>query len=140
MNAMLTWWGVSIAISNHQTLGNSIVDRATLLKVVPVFVAVMVWLIRVLIIGTFSVAGDHMFGDQAYARNSSRKSQASSYRSLANRGNSASRSNNSVTSTSYRPTRPNYQPDTSYARPELTYTPVSSMSNRNKGGNNQVRR
>jgi hypothetical protein len=30
-------------------------------KVVPVFVAVMVWLIRVLIIGTFSVAGENLF-------------------------------------------------------------------------------
>ena len=61
MNAMLTWWGVSIAILNHQTLGNAVVARATLLKVVPIFVAVMVWLIRVLIIGTISVAGDRFF-------------------------------------------------------------------------------
>ena len=30
-------------------------------KIVPVFVAVMVWLIRVLIIGTFSLAGDRLF-------------------------------------------------------------------------------
>jgi hypothetical protein len=140
MNAMLTWWGVSIAIANHQTLGNSIVDRATLLKVVPIFVAVMVWLIRVLIIGTFSVAGDHMFGDQDYARNTSRQTQATSYRSLANRGTNAARSTNSVTTTNYRPTRPNYQPDANYARPELTYTPVSSMSSRNQNGNTQVRR
>ncbi len=33
----------------------------TLTKVVPVFVAIMVWLIRVLIIGTFSLAGDRLF-------------------------------------------------------------------------------
>ena len=61
MNAMLTWWGVSIAILNHETLGNSVVSRETLLRVVPIFVAVLVWLIRVLIIGTFSVAGDRLF-------------------------------------------------------------------------------
>ena len=61
MNAMLTWWGVSIAILEHQSLGNAVIGRETLLKVVPVFVAVMVWLIRVLIIGTFSVAGDRLF-------------------------------------------------------------------------------
>ena len=61
MNAMLTWWGVSIAILHDQTLGNAIIDRTTLLKAVPVFVAVMVWLSRVLIIGTFSVAGDRLF-------------------------------------------------------------------------------
>lgn len=138
MNAMLTWWGVSVAIANHQTLGNAIVERATLLKVVPIFVAIMVWLIRVLIIGTFSVAGERLFG-QEYARSSSRQAQAISYRSLANRGN-ASRSTSTVTTTNYRPARPNYQPDTNYARPELTYTPVSSMSGRNQGNNNQVRR
>jgi hypothetical protein len=61
MNAMLTWWGVSLAILNHQTLGNPVLDRQTLVRIVPVFVAIMVWLIRVLIIGTFSVAGDRLF-------------------------------------------------------------------------------
>jgi hypothetical protein len=61
MNAMLTWWGVSIAILNHETLGNAVVERATLLRIVPIFVAVLVWIIRVLIIGTFSVAGDRLF-------------------------------------------------------------------------------
>jgi len=62
MNALLTWWGVSIAIVNHETLGNAVVARQTLLKVVPIFVAVMVWLLRVLIIGLFSVAGEKYFG------------------------------------------------------------------------------
>lgn len=61
MNAMLTWWGVSLAILNHETLGNPIVDRETMLRVVPIFVAIMVWLIRVLIIGTFSLAGERLF-------------------------------------------------------------------------------
>jgi hypothetical protein len=60
MNAALTWWGVSIAILNH-SIGNEVLSRETLIKVVPVFVAVMVWLIRILIIGTFSVAGDRLF-------------------------------------------------------------------------------
>ena len=62
MNALLTWWGVSIAIANHETLGNAVIARQTLLKVVPIFVAVMVWLLRVLIIGLFSVAGERYFG------------------------------------------------------------------------------
>ena len=61
MNAMLTWWGVSIAILNHQPLGNAVVEHATLLRVVPIFVAILVWLIRVLIIGTFSSAGKRLF-------------------------------------------------------------------------------
>jgi hypothetical protein len=61
MNAMLTWWGVSIAILQHNSLGNAVIPRETLLKSVPIFVAVMVWLSRVLIIGTFSVAGEKLF-------------------------------------------------------------------------------
>ncbi len=61
MNAMLTYWGVTIAILNHPSLGSSVLSQATLIQVVPVFVAVMVWLIRVLIIGSFSVAGNRLF-------------------------------------------------------------------------------
>ena len=60
-NAMLTWWGVSVAILNHTHEGGSLVGQATMIKVVPIFVAGMVWLIRVLIIGTFSVAGERLF-------------------------------------------------------------------------------
>jgi hypothetical protein len=61
-NATLTWWGVSVAIVNHSSAaGNAVVSNATLIKVVPIFVAVMVWLIRVLIIGTFSISGDNLF-------------------------------------------------------------------------------
>jgi hypothetical protein len=60
-NAILTWWGVSVAILNHNAIGSALVGTATLTKVVPVFVAVMVWLVRVLIIGTFSLAGERMF-------------------------------------------------------------------------------
>jgi hypothetical protein len=62
MNAMLTWWGVSTAIMHNQNLGNAVVDRAALLRVVPIFVAILVWMIRVLIIGSFSVAGANIFG------------------------------------------------------------------------------
>lgn len=69
MNAMLTWWGVAIAVTNHQALNSEVIDRAILVRVVPIFVAIMVWLIRVLIIGTFSVAGDRLFS-QANRRKS----------------------------------------------------------------------
>ena len=60
-NAILTWWGVSVAIMDHTSLGSILIGEATLTKVVPVFVALMVWLIRVLIIGTFSIAGENIF-------------------------------------------------------------------------------
>ncbi len=61
-NAALTWWGVSVAIVDHRSAAaGAVISNQTLMNVVPVFVAVMVWVIRVLIIGTFSVAGDRLF-------------------------------------------------------------------------------
>ena len=61
MNATLTWWGVSVAINSHTAQGATIVGREAMSSVVPVFVAVMVWLIRILIIGTFAMAGERLF-------------------------------------------------------------------------------
>lgn len=61
MNAILTWWGVSVAILNHTSAGSVLLGQSAMTRVVPVFVAIMVWLIRVLIIGTFSVAGENLF-------------------------------------------------------------------------------
>jgi hypothetical protein len=61
MNASLTWWGVAIAISDHTALGSAIIGQETLTKVIPIFVAVMVWIIRLLLIGTFSMAGERLF-------------------------------------------------------------------------------
>ncbi len=60
-NAALTWWGVSLAIVNHRALGSALVGQAVLVRIVPVMVAVMVLMIRVLIIGTFSLAGENLF-------------------------------------------------------------------------------
>jgi hypothetical protein len=82
MNAMLTWWGVSVAIVNHVPTTNSIVSREIVLDVVPIFVALMVFLIRVLIIGTFSVAGDRLFSQAPKRRASQVGQQSYSSRSL----------------------------------------------------------
>ena len=65
MNATLTWWGVSVAVLNHASLGNAILGREALLQVVPAFVAVLVWLIRVLVIGSLITAGSKMFAAPA---------------------------------------------------------------------------
>ena len=135
MNAALTWWGVSIALVNHQSLGGSVVAQGTLVKVVPIFVAVMVWLIRILIIGTFSVAGDRLFS-QADARRTTRPAT-----SLSSSARSSSRSLN-PTPTTFRPVpKLSTQANRSapYTRPEPTYHPVSMSSNTNRtpqtGGN-----
>jgi hypothetical protein len=65
MNALMTWWAVSLTLLSHD-LGNEVIGREQLLKFVPVFVAVLVWLTRILFIGAFSAAGERLFqGDAA---------------------------------------------------------------------------
>ena len=59
---------------NHD-LGNEVLSRQQLLEVVPVFVAVLVWLTRILFIGAFTVAGNWMF-DFANLRRAQTKRQA----------------------------------------------------------------
>jgi hypothetical protein len=152
MNAMLTWWGVSIAILNHQTLGNAVVERETLLKIVPIFVAVMVWLSRVLIIGTISVAGDRLFS-QADMRVSTQARRKTSTAAYKNKGRSVSQPKpfsgrlsklqrnvsaapNSSSPSSYRPApkpEPTYEPE--YGVQEPTYHPVSFSGNQNRQRN-----
>jgi hypothetical protein len=55
-NAALTWWGVAVAINGHVLQSANIVSTTTLTRVVPVFVAILVWVIRILIIASLSSA------------------------------------------------------------------------------------
>lgn len=61
MNAMLTWWGISLQLLQHSSSGTEILDRKFLLSVVPVFVSILVWVIRILLIGMLSMAGERLF-------------------------------------------------------------------------------
>ena len=80
-NAILTWWGVSVAIVSHASAsGGAVISAATMTKIVPIFVAAMILLVRVLIIGTFSLAGDRLFTtDERRSYNSPRPAQQQSY-------------------------------------------------------------
>jgi hypothetical protein len=57
-NSVLTWWAVSLTLLSHE-FGNEVLSRETLLRYVPIFVAMLVWLTRILFIGAFSVAGEN---------------------------------------------------------------------------------
>jgi hypothetical protein len=59
MNAVMTWWAVSTVLLSHE-LGNEVLSREQLLRVVPVFVAVLVWLTRILFIGAVTMAGERL--------------------------------------------------------------------------------
>lgn len=125
MNAMLTWWGVSIAILEQQSLGNAVVERQTLLRVVPIFVAVLVWLIRVLIIGSFSVAGQRLFAQAEMQPPPQR--QPAILRPITNPSRGL---DNRPISAAPRVARPinESEGETGYTRPEPTYHPVAMSS------------
>lgn len=141
MNAMLTWWGVSIAILNNGALGNAVVERETLLRVVPIFVAVLVWLIRVLIIGTFSVAGDRLFSQAESRAGQQPMAGSGAARSLGARPSPAAgslRPSNSAPAPR-RPMPAAVPPsEPGYSRPEPTYHPLS-MGSRGEGNGSTKR-
>ena len=132
-NATLTWWGVSVAIMDHTSRGSVLIGEATLTKVVPVFVALMVWLIRVLIIGTFSIAGENIFtmaGDRPSNRSPIRSAVLARPQSIAQ------------TPSYIRPApkpAPAFDSTRSIASPEPTYHPVG-VSARSYDGNQAERR
>jgi hypothetical protein len=130
MNAMLTWWGVSIAIISHNSLGaGSVVSNTTLTKVVPVFVAIMVWLIRVLIIGTFSLAGDRLFSqDSRHSYNSARPQSQASRATTPSLRPASSLPRPAATNTFSRPAP---KPQGTYSPAEPTYQNLS-FSGRNQ--------
>jgi hypothetical protein len=59
MNAVMTWWAVSTVLLSHE-LGNEVLSREQLLRIVPVFVAILVWLTRILFIGAITMAGERL--------------------------------------------------------------------------------
>jgi len=116
-NATLTWWGVSVAIVNHASLASDkVISGVTLVKGVPIFVAVMVWLIRVLIIGTFSLAGERLFSTAEVRYPAQAAGQPAGLRPASSLPRPAPQP--------YRPA-PKPVPQSSYQRAEPTYHNVS---------------
>jgi hypothetical protein len=135
-NATLTWWGVSVAILNHNAEGGVLLGQATMIKAVPIAVAFMVWMIRILIIGTFSVAGERLFTlADVY--------QKPSYRSEpAMRPTYQPRTSN-LPATSYARPAPKPTPTYNTNRPinvEPTYHPVGMGASENEHSNPFPRR
>lgn len=141
-NASLTWWGVAVAIVNHSSLsGGAVISNETMTKVVPIFVAGMVLLIRVLIIGTFSLSGDRLFttADQR-AYNNPQPAQQQNYRPSNQQPvlRPASTLNRPAPTTPNMQAQPNaYRPapkppaqQTSFMRQEPTYHNLSGNNDR----------
>lgn len=67
MNAIMTWWAISLTLLTHD-FGNEVLSREQLLRWVPFFVATLVWLTRILFIGAITVAGEYMFADSLFPK------------------------------------------------------------------------
>ena len=98
MNAILTWWGVVMAMQSHSVLSAGMVDAGFVTKVVPIFIALMVWVIRIFLIGTLSKKGDRLNDPQTrtmsrreYRQAQSRAAQAAKAVRSAPAGFKASR-------------------------------------------------
>ncbi|RPJ50408.1 MAG: hypothetical protein EHM21_05020 [Chloroflexi bacterium] len=90
MNAILTWWGVSMAVASHPVQSSAVVDPGTIITIVPVFVAIMVWVIRILIIGTLSLAIDRLMHPGAEQRTALQNALEASRYSAASQQSAAS--------------------------------------------------
>lgn len=121
-NAMMTWWAVSLTLLNHD-FGNEVLSRGQLLRYVPIFVAALVWLTRILFIGAFSVAGEEVLGQQ---RSSGIRSSSGSRPAQPNPA-ATSASTNQTTPAKPRVasgTAPAAKPPAPPPRPPVTYEPV----------------
>jgi len=150
-NAILTWWGVSVAIVSHASAsGGAVVSTVTMTKVVPIFVAAMILLIRVMIIGTFSLAGDRLFTTDTRRTSSynnyPRPTQEQIYRPAPSQPmvRPASTLNRPVQSQSaqgntgaFRPApKTNNPQQTSFVRQEPTYHNIHGQNNTERNNTN----
>ena len=59
LNAIMTWYAVSITLVENGAV-SPIMTQETLLKTVPIFVSVLVWLTRILFIGALTMTADRL--------------------------------------------------------------------------------
>lgn len=128
MNATLSWWAVSLALIGHQGLGNEVIGRDALLTVVPIFVAILVWVIRILIIGNFTVTSGNILSF-AFTRGPSTTRQT---QRLAMSGAPTSREPQNGSRN--RPIHPASKPisNTQHRVPEMTQRPIAARPPRRR--------
>lgn len=78
MNAILTWWGVVMAMQTHPVISTGLVGSSFVSKFVPIFIAILVWIIRILLIGALTKKGEEL----AQAENDSSGVESISRRQL----------------------------------------------------------
>lgn len=74
MNAVMTWYAVALAI-NGRLLGASLISYSDMLFYAPIFVAILVWLTRILFIGAISITMDKLLHGATTGRRPARRGQ-----------------------------------------------------------------
>ena len=59
LNAVMTWYAVALTIA-PRNVGATLITKGDMLFYAPIFVAILVWLTRILLIGSSSVAADRL--------------------------------------------------------------------------------
>ena len=122
MNAILTWWGVVLAIGSHPVVSAGMVNERFVLRTIPVFIALMVWVIRIMIVGSLSKKADRLTepavkpGEQTLSRREFRQAQS--------RAAHPAPSNRSVSTGLNNPAFAHLQNAKRGHRPEPTYVPL----------------
>ena len=137
MNAVLTWWGLSMAMANQPIENTHGVDAEVLTAIVPIFVAVLAGLIRILIIGTLAKS---LAGNDLLASGWKKSTSRAQLRRLVVPLRSASsapvltRPVKPATAIESSPLRPVFPMEPRLKRPEATFQPIAAAR---MGGVNQ---
>ena len=75
INAFLTWWAVLSMMNAGEVPGNSVMSSGQVLRTIPIAIALMVWLTRLLLIGVTAVSGDHLLHRTAKVTPKARSNQ-----------------------------------------------------------------
>ena len=120
MNALLTWWGVVMAMQTHPVLSAGLMEANFISKVVPIFIALMVWVIRVLLIGTLSKKSDKILAvnktpqPQSMSRREFRQAQSRAVHSKNETNRSIPVGFSQVASKNVRDKKSRHRPEPSY--------------------------
>jgi len=136
MNAILTWWGVSMSIVNHSIMSSRIIDSETIHLVVPIFVSIMVWVTRILLIGSLTLSDQ-----KTSTKSQSRVTRPSTHTAASPRHNSSGSTltPRGVSLQSTSPVQP-YQKQSRFSNrpdPEYISDPTSSIQQPVFQGRNQ---
>ncbi len=137
MNAILTWWGVSMSIVNHSIMSSRIIDSETIHLVVPIFVSIMVWVTRILLIGSLTLSDQ-----KTSSKSHTRVTRPATHTSASPRYNSSASTltARSASSQSKSPVQP-YQKQSRFSNrpdPEYVSDPTSSIQQPAFQGRNQT--